>query len=442
MSDRPLPPLASARAKNTAPPLADVPFWVSALVAAALAVWLPPGAGRLVCVGLAAAAGSIGAYRAWCRRAIARAILAERREVELAGHDARQHAASWRAIVDTATEGIITIDVRGSILTVNDAAKRMFGFALEELIGHNVRVLMPEPFHSEHDGYLQRYLATDEPHIIGIGREVVGQRKDGSTFPVDLSVGEGSTDDGRFFTAVVRDITVRKELQSKLAQAERLAAVGELAAGVAHEINNPANTIINCAQLIEDGDEVLPNARIVIEEGARISDIVKALLTFARDDEDLPQPTSLHEVVERTQRLIAENWKRHGVELRIELPDDLPAVLARPQKLQQVLLNLLINAKDALLGSDSTDRDVVIDASVVDGGVEFRVADRGPGVAEALRGRVFEPFVTTKRARGGTGLGLSISRGIVEGYRGRISLDAEHRPGACFNVWLPVAPHD
>jgi two-component system sensor kinase FixL len=298
-------------------------------------------------------------------------------------------------------------------------------------------LLMPSPYHDEHDGYLERYLRTGEARIIGIGREVVGLRKDGSTFPVDLSVGEGFAEGERFFTAIVRDITDRKEIQAKLAQAERLAAVGELSAGVAHEINNPINTVINCAQLIKDGDPAGPNCDVIIGEGERIASIVKDLLQFARDDRDRPQPTAVPDVVARTLRLIGESLKRHGIGIVLDVPDDLPLVHARAQQIQQVLLNLLINAKDALVQGVSEAREVRLKAAIIDGGVALVVRDNGPGIEPRLRDRIFEPFMTTKRARGGTGLGLSISKSIVEGYGGRIDVESEPGHGAEFRVWLP-----
>ncbi len=355
---------------------------------------------------------------------------------------AAHQAAQWQAIVDTATEGIVTIDSGGSIETLNGAAERLFGYSATELIGHNVAMLMPEPYHSEHNAYLQRYLTTGERRIIGIGREVTGLRKNGTEFPIDLSVGEGATAGRHFFTAVIRDISERKEMQTKLAQTERLAAVGELAAGVAHEVNNPINTIINCAQLIQDGDDAPSNCPIIAEEGQRIAEIVQDLLQFARDDRDRPQPTSIAEVVERTLRLVGENWKRHGITLQVAVPEDLPLVQARPQQIQQVLLNLLINAKDALVQGGREDRRVELAALPLRNGVEFAVRDNGPGIPEQLGVRIFEPFVTTKRARGGTGLGLSISKSIVEGYGGSITVESEPGRGAVFRVWLPQAANE
>jgi two-component system sensor kinase FixL len=423
--------------------------WLGLLVATGcaaggVALWPTPAGGIL-----AAAAGVFATCAVLCphyRRRSWRAVADGLRAMEQQRGDAlaaaAQHAARWQAIVDTATEGIVSIDAQGRIETFNGAAERLFGYRADEILGQNVARLMPPPFRAEHDGYLARYLRTGERRIIGIGREVVGQRRDGTQFPIDLSVGEGTVGGRRFFTAVIRDLSERREMQAKLAQAERLMAVGELAAGVAHEINNPINTVINCAQLIQDGDDTASNCQVIIEEGKRIADIVGDLLQFARDDRDSPQPTSISEVVQRTLRLLGENWKRHGLRLQVEVADDVPQVLARPQRLQQVLLNLLINAKDALMSVERDVRSVRLSARAERGGVTTTVRDNGPGLPEQLGLRVFEPFVTTKRARGGTGLGLSISKSIVDGYGGTIEVESTPGQGTAFHVWLPMAPHE
>lgn len=412
--------------------------------ALAMVVWLGVHAwAGIVALVTATATGTLAAFRPWCRRLSQRALAAATwqtaRSLEVEHQSSAHDAARWQAIVDTATEGIVTIDPTGIIESVNGAARRLFGYTLDELRGRNVSVLMPEPFRSEHDGYLQRYLTTGEKRIIGIGREVTGIKKDGTEFPIDLSIGEGHTDSRRFFTAIVRDISERKEIQLKLAQTERLAAIGELAAGIAHEINNPINTVINCAQLILDGDDLAGNCKVIHEESERIADIVRDLLQFARDDRDRAQPTSLPEVVARTLRLLGENWKRHGITVHVDMPEDLPLARGRPQQLQQVLLNLLINAKDALLGAEIAARKVWLSAQPQANGVELTVRDNGPGIPPLLGTKIFEPFVTTKRARGGTGLGLSISKGIVESFGGTIDVDSEPGNGATFRVWLPLA---
>ena len=422
---------------------------VAALGIACLGTAAGLGTGSLagaVLLAAGAACGTAVGMRRWCRAhargSIAKAVWAIDRERSTALDAAARDAARWLAIIDTATEGIVTIAANGSIETLNDAALRLFGYAASELVGRNVSMLMPQPFQREHDGYLHRYLTTGEKRIIGIGREVIGLRKDGHEFPIDLSVGEGTANGRRFFTAVIRDITARKDLQSKLTQSERLAAIGELAAGVAHEINNPINTVINCAQLIQDGDDAASNCQVIQEEGQRIAEIVRDLLQFARAEEDRAQPTCWPEVVARTLRLLGENWKRHGITLAVDVPEQLPPVRGRPQQLQQVLLNLLINAKDAVQQVDRNPRQVWLTAAVQDAGVLLLVRDNGPGIAADLGRRIFEPFVTTKRARGGTGLGLSISKSLIDSFGGTIAVDSVPGQGATFRVWLPQATDD
>ncbi|MGE3172662.1 MAG: nitrogen regulation protein NR(II) [Planctomycetota bacterium] len=346
-----------------------------------------------------------------------------------------------RAIVATATEGIVAIDTSGRIETVNRAAERMFGYSPDELVGRDVTVLMPNPYRDEHATYVRSYLETGRARIIGIGREVVGLRKDGSEFPIDLSVGEGSVGDRCFFVAIIRDISDRKEMQAKLALAERLAAIGELAAGVAHEINNPINTVLNCAQLIRDGDDADENTAMILDEGQRIAGIVDDLLRFARDEPDLTQPTDISIIVQRTVRLLQRALLRSGVHLNVDVADGLPPLGVNPPRLQQVLLNLVLNAKDALLeGPAGTPPCITVQVTPQHGGVLVTVRDNGPGVPPDLGTRIFEPFLTTKRGRGGTGLGLSISKSIVDGFGGSIGVQDAPGGGADFRIWLPAAP--
>ena len=419
----------------------------TALIAGAAGGWLwfaatgdqPP---RLLACSTASVFSTLAIAYPVFRLLAARTIAASNWAIERRRGNSQQraakHAEAWRAIVVTATEGIVTIDKHGHIETVNAAAQRMFGYSESQLLGRNVKMLMPPPYQKEHDEYLRRYLRTGERRIIGIGREVVGLRKDGTRFPIDLSVGEGTLEGRPFFTAVLRDITDRKELQAKLAQTERLAAIGELAAGVAHEINNPLNTMMNCTQLIRDGDDSYENIQIVSEECERIAEIVRDLLEFARDERDHAVPTQLSEAVQRTERLIGANWRRHGITLTVDVPTDLPTVRGRAKQLQQVLLNLLINAKQALATVPSGERRVWVDARAEHDGVRCFVRDNGPGIDPSVEDRVFEPFVTTKQELGGSGLGLAISRSIVQGYGGQLRVEPNTDAGATFSFWLPT----
>ena len=347
-------------------------------------------------------------------------------------------AALMRTIIATATEGIVTMTPGGRIELVNRAAELMFGFAPGELIGQDVTTLMPNPYRDEHSSYVQNYLDSGQARVIGIGREVVAKRKDGSQFPIHLSVGEGLVDNRRVFVAILSDISVRKELQARLSLAERLVAIGELAAGVAHEINNPINTILNCAQLIRDGDSPNDNAAMIADEATRIAGIVQDLLQFARNDKRELVATDLADVAQRTVRLVRENFAKASVDIQVHVEPGTPTVRANRSQLQQVLLNLLNNARDAVLARQSGQKLVMVRAMPQQGGASIAVRDTGIGILPELADRIFEPFFTTKRARGGTGLGLSISKSIVDSFGGTITVESEPGQGAEFRVWLPA----
>ncbi len=347
-------------------------------------------------------------------------------------------AALMRTIIATATEGIVTMTPSGRIELVNRAAELMFGFGPGELIGQDVTTLMPSPYRDEHSRYVQNYLESGQARVIGIGREVVAKRKDGSQFPIHLSVGEGLVGNRRVFVAILSDISMRKELQARLSLAERLVAIGELAAGVAHEINNPINTILNCAQLIRDGDSPSENAAMIADEATRIAGIVQDLLQFARNDKRELLATDLADVAQRTVRLVRENYAKASVELDLHIEPGTPTVRANRSQLQQVLLNLLNNARDAVLAKRAGQKLVLVRAMPAQDGADIVIRDTGIGILPELADRIFEPFFTTKRARGGTGLGLSISKSIIDSFGGTITVESEPGQGAEFRVWLPA----
>lgn len=420
---------------------------------AATALWttlataqLHPAAADVVKV-LAGFTTGVALVLPWCRRAAHRSVQAVAEVADLQLDAARQsassHAARWRAIVDTATEGIVTIDERGTIEEVNGAAERLFGFGSGELTGKNVRVLMPSPHQEMHDEYLRAYLKTGERRIIGIGREVMGRHRNGTEFPIDLSVGEGTSQGQRFFAAVIRDLTERKEMQMKLAQTERLAAVGELAAGIAHEVNNPLGSILIYAHLLcEDlaGDaERRADAELILREANRCRAIVGGLLDFARQSKVERAPVDLRELAEEAARNVAVQVDDPRLEVRVEAPAALPPAQVDRDQLLQVLLNLVRNAADAMpAGGTVTLR---LGHAAERGEHVIEVSDTGPGIPAEHMDRLFSPFFTTKPVGRGTGLGLPICYGIVKMHRGSIS--ARNRAperGAAFEVRLPSAP--
>ena len=373
-------------------------------------------------------------------------------KVIAAGQAARQAAAAHaqlqserlEMIVNALLDPIVSIDARGRVLTANPAVERVFGWAPRELIGNDVRQLMAEPYRSEHGSYIERYLRTGEAHAIGRIRSVIGRRRNGEDFACELSVSELVEHGERRFVGVVRDISEREALVARLAQVERLAAVGELAAGIAHEVNNPVNTIINCARSLADGDEDPQLTEDIISEGMRIAAIVRDLLDFSRDRREEHSATAISEVVRRTVSLIARRLDRAGVRLTVDVPDDLPPVRGRLQQLQQVLLNLLLNSRDAVTADPRTRvKEVRVSARTFgapdNAKVCLSVWDNGPGIAPENLDKVFRPFFTTK-ATGGNGLGLAVSQGIVRDHLGTLSVSSVPGEFCEFIVTLPVDP--
>ncbi len=361
-----------------------------------------------------------------------------------------QTMARTRAILDSAVDGIITIDELGRIDSVNPATERLFGYAAAELVGRNVRILMPPPYRDEHDGYLARYRRTGERRIIGIGREVVGQRKDGSVFPVDLAVSEVPLEGHRLFVGTIRDITARKQLEDQLRQALKLEAIGRLAGGVAHDFNNLLASILGYSEQLADGlaEGPLRHAAQQIRRSAeRGAGLTRQLLAFSRRQDLAPEPLDVSAVLGELRDMLGRLLGEH-VEVEYDLADDLWLVLADRGQLQQVVLNLVVNARDALgeggritMVADNVEvrEELLGGVGVVAPGrwVRLMVADNGCGMSAEVRTRIFEPFFTTKEPGKGTGLGLSTVFGIVQQSGGAILVDSEPDVGTRFEIYLP-----
>jgi two-component system sensor kinase FixL len=322
----------------------------------------------------------------------------------------------------------------------SSAAERLFGYTAAEAVGNNVKMLMPTSYREAHDGYLGRYLATGERRIIGIGRVVTGERKDGSTFPMELSVGEMRSSDQRFFTGFVRDLSERQgtearlqELQSELVHISRLTALGEMASTLAHELNQPLSAIANylkgTRRLLESaGDDRSATMREALDKAAdqalRAGQIIRRLRDFVSRGESEQRVEGLAKLVEEASALALVGAKEHGIRVRYEFDPKVDLVLADRVQIQQVLLNLLRNAIDAM--TDTNRRELTVTTKALpDATVEVAIADTGPGIAEEIAGQLFQPFITTKRH--GMGVGLSISRTIVDAHGG--SIRAEPNPG-------------
>jgi two-component system sensor kinase FixL len=348
----------------------------------------------------------------------------------------RTSEARWRSIVESAVDGIVVIDARGVIEAFNPGAERMFGYAEHEVIGRNVSILMPPPYRQEHDGYLTRYLTTGEQRIIGIGREVTALKRDGSTFPVRLSVGEMAIDGQRKFTGILHDLTARVRMEEQLREQTSLARLGEMAAVLAHEVKNPLAGVRGAIQVIGSR---LPkdskDAAIVKEIETRLdalNELMKDLLLFARPPQPKPVPVDLAALLAATVDLLSSDPALASVRVTIE--GSAPPIRADADLLKIVFENLLVNGAQAMRGRG----DIGVRVSSEGEHCLVVVADQGPGIPADVRERIFTPFFTTK-ARG-SGLGLPTAKRLVEANGGTIAVACPAEGGTVVTVTLPAAP--
>jgi two-component system, LuxR family, sensor kinase FixL len=367
------------------------------------------------------------------------------------------------ALLDAAVDAVVMIDHRGTISVVNRSAERLFGYSAQEIVGQNVSVLMPAPWREEHDGYLERYARTGIPHIIGVGREVEGQRKDGSRFPAFLSVGRIADSDPPRFVGFVRDVTTERlavasiqaerdhaesrrreeqearRLQERLTHVSRMATMGEMAAGIAHELNQPLSAIATYARACErflgsaqpDLAETLSSLAEISLEAMRAGEMIRRLRQLVSTQPSEQQPTQLNDLVHDLGVLVQADARVHRTQVEFELEHTLPRIRADRSQLQQMVLSLVRNAVEALAEAGTTGRKVVVRTGrTPHGRIELSVCDNGPGVAADMVDRLFMPFVTTKAS--GTGLGLAISQTIAQAHGGTLAYRPNEPAGACF----------
>lgn len=357
-----------------------------------------------------------------------------------------------QAILDTAVDGILSIDEGGLIQSFNRAAERIFGYRAVEVLGKNVSMLMPQPYRREHDGYLSNYLVTRRKKIIGIGREVEGLRKDGTTFPLELSVGEVAVSGQRVFTGIIRDITDRKQAeqearrrQDELAHLTRVHSMGDLAAGLAHEINQPLTAILGHSnawlRMIDNNDIDAGLLRQSIEQiarqGERAAEVIRRLRKYVEKGEVERQPHDLALSIQEVLELLQHELKVNGVRVQFQ-QGSLPPLLIDHVQIEQVLVNLIRNAVQAMAEAKIAAPELELGAVVSDApaGVRFSVRDNGPGFGANAPDQLFTPFFTTKKQ--GLGQGLSICRRIVDAHGGRIWAEPNQPRGAIFSFWLPL----
>ena len=364
--------------------------------------------------------------------------------------DAEARAAHLRSILDSIPDAMIVIDNRGLMRSFSATAERLFGHSAADVLGKNVKILMPSPYREDHDGYIDRYERTGERHIIGIGRVVVGQRKDGSTFPMELAVGEMQVHNQRFFTGFIRDLTERQrtearlqELQSELVHISRLTAMGEMASALAHELNQPLSAIANYVKgsrrlLDSRSDDSLTPLRDAMDKAGdqalRAGQIIRRLRDFVARGESERRVEDVKKLVEEASALALVGAKDTGVRVRFDFTPGADFVLADKVQIQQVVLNLMRNAIEAMETSEIRDL-VIATAPAENDMLEIKVTDTGSGIAPEIGAQLFQPFVTTKRQ--GMGVGLSISRTIIEAHGGTIAARSNPGGGTIFTLTLP-----
>ena len=360
--------------------------------------------------------------------------------------------AHLRSILATVPDAMVIIDEDGIILSFSAAAEKMFGYVESEVVGENVSMLMPSPDRERHDGYLRNYRETGVRKIIGIGRVTTARRRDGNTFPIELSIGEADVDDKRVFTGFIHDITSQQEtdlrfheLQSELAHVGRVSEMGTLASSLAHELNQPLTAISSYSQGANDllagelDQEKLDMAREAMREVAseaiRAGEIVRRMRDFMSHGETERRIENLPRVISEANALALVGSREHGIDVQVQLDPSAEEVLIDRIQVQQVLVNLIRNAIDAMI--ESPMRSLTISSAAKPAGfITISVEDTGSGISEQVASQLFQPFVTSKQA--GMGIGLSICRTIVEAHGGRIWCEPAADVGTIFHFTLPA----
>lgn len=362
------------------------------------------------------------------------------------------------ALLDAAVDAVVIIDQNGIIERVNVATTRIFGYLEQEMVGQNVSILMPAPYRDEHDAYLEHYKHTGQKKIIGIGREVQARHKHGHIFPIDLAVGQTKALDPPRFVGFIRDISERKrteetlqaqeeelrEQRDRLAHVTRLSTMGEMAAGIAHEINQPLTAISTyanaCRRMLESDQFQVEQLISVLEkinvQSQRAGNIIRGMRSFAKNKRSDRNAMDCNLLIEDVARLAEVDAKNYDASISLELQDKLPPVVMDGIQIQQVIINLIRNGIEA--SHNLPCPQIVIKSSQVsEDHIQVSVIDQGEGIPEEKRGEVFNPFFTTKSE--GLGMGLSICRSIIQAHGGDLDFRIADNGGTEFYFLLPIA---
>ena len=417
-----------------------------AVVTAAAMLSTVPGLQRISLAAVVGASGLLGWLAIRSARAAAQQQLTsaelrrlnETLETQVEGRTAelRDTNARLRSIIDSAVDGIVVIDEQGRIESFNPGAERLFGYSQSEVRGRNVSLLMPAPYSEEHDGYLHRYLATGVARIIGVGREVTGRRRDGSVFPLHLSVGEVVLGGERKFTGILHDLTARVRIEEQLREGAAMARIGEMAAVIAHEVKNPLAGVRGAIQVIGGRlPDQSRDASIVQDILMRIDaldSLMKDLLLFARPPQPHRASVDVVTLVTMTADLICQDPSLRGVQ--IDVTGSSPPVSADAGMLKIVFQNLLVNSAHAMQGQGT----IHVAVEAADSTCRIVFSDSGPGIPAEIRDKIFTAFFTTKSR--GTGLGLATAKRLVEAHHGEIEVACPPAGGTTVTVQLPTLP--
>ena len=368
------------------------------------------------------------------------------------------------ALINAAVDGIFIINDRGIIEVANRSVEQMLGYSSSDLIGQNINVLMPSPHREQHDDYLHHYMRTGEAKIIGIGRDVEAQKKDGSLLLINLSVGRYDKNNDTKFVGILRDLSFQKQrevqlehaeqeihqLVNRLAHVSRIGVMGEMVGSIAHEINQPLTAIASraqaCTRLLaadkSQNDDVISALKIISDQAIRAGDIIRSMRNWVRKQDAQRILCSCNNLVLEVLELVAMEARNQDIEFQLSLETQPTNIVCDPIQIQQVILNLVKNSIDEIAniharGEDTRKEILIATKCLQKNRIQLTVTDYGPGIKDEIAGNLFDPFFTTKQA--GMGLGLSICRTIIRAHGGELSYKSNPQGGVSFYFILATA---